>query len=65
MSLMTSLQNEHARTSAAIAESIASVARGDLQVVIAKKFPLAEAADAHRYVESRAVFGRVVMLPRG
>jgi NADPH2:quinone reductase len=39
------------------------VAAGELQVEIDRSFPLAEAADAHRYVESRTAFGRVVMTP--
>jgi NADPH:quinone reductase len=62
-SLTTSLQNDHARTYAAIADCIERVARGELRVIIDKKFALADAVEAHRYVESRAAFGRVVMLP--
>ncbi len=38
------------------------VAAGALQVVIDRAYPLAEAADAHAYLESRAAFGRVVLL---
>ena len=65
MSLMTSLQNEHARTHGVIAECIARVARGELRVVIERKYALADAVKAHTHVEDRSVFGRVVMLPRG
>jgi NADPH2:quinone reductase len=65
MSLMTSLVAEHARTYGVIAECIARVARGELRVVIDRKFALTDAAKAHATVESRSVFGRVVMLPRG
>jgi len=38
-------------------------ARGELQVVIDKVFPLSDAAGAHRYIESRQAVGRVVMVP--
>jgi NADPH2:quinone reductase len=65
LSLTTSLQREHARVHLAIDECIARVARGELRVVIDQKFSLADAAKAHAYVESRAAFGRVVMLPKG
>ncbi|MEA2389574.1 MAG: NADPH:quinone reductase, partial [Thermoleophilaceae bacterium] len=33
------------------------------RVVIDRTFPLAEAATAHAYIESRQAFGRVVMIP--
>jgi NADPH2:quinone reductase len=65
MSLMTSLKNEHARTYGVIAECIARVARGELRVVIDKRFALADAAKAHAYIEGRTAFGRVIMLPHG
>lgn len=42
---------------------IEDAARGELEVVIDKVFPLAEAAQAHAYIESRAAVGRVVMVP--
>lgn len=42
---------------------LADVAKGDLRVVIDRTYPLAEAAQAHAYIESRAAFGRVVMVP--
>ena len=38
-------------------------ARGQYKVVIDKTFPLKEAAAAHRYIESRAAVGRVLMIP--
>ena len=31
--------------------------------MIDRVFPLAEAADAHRYIESRQAFGRVLLAP--
>jgi NADPH2:quinone reductase len=39
------------------------VAAGELRVVIDRSFPLAEAAAAHEYAESRKAFGRVVLIP--
>jgi NADPH2:quinone reductase len=38
------------------------IARGGLQVIIDRTYPLAEAAAAHAYIESRAAFGRVVLV---
>jgi NADPH2:quinone reductase len=32
-------------------------------VVIDRRFPLAQAAAAHAHIESRAAFGRVVLIP--
>ncbi len=46
-----------------IARLIDDVARGELQVVIDRRYPLAQAAEAHRYIESRLAFGRVVLHP--
>lgn len=46
-----------------IARLINDVAAGELQVVIDRVFPLAQARDAHAYVESRQAFGRVLMTP--
>jgi NADPH2:quinone reductase len=46
-----------------IERHFADVAKGALRVVIDRRFPLAEAAAAHAYVESRAAFGRVLLIP--
>ncbi|HTA12062.1 MAG TPA: zinc-binding alcohol dehydrogenase family protein [Solirubrobacteraceae bacterium] len=54
---------EYPRVHAMIAELIGRVATGELRVVIDRTFPLAEAAAAHAYIESRQAFGRVVMTP--
>jgi NADPH:quinone reductase len=51
------------RTRPMIERLIARVASGELRVEIDRRFPLAEAADAHRYVESRRAFGRVLLVP--
>lgn len=42
---------------------LTDVAKGDLHVMIDRVFALKDAADAHRYIESRQAFGRVVMEP--
>ena len=39
------------------------VASGELHVEIDRSFPLAEATEAHHYVESRKAFGRVIITP--
>jgi len=46
-----------------IQQLIDDAAKGELEVVIDRVFPLAEAAAAHAYIESRAAVGRVVMVP--
>ncbi len=46
-----------------IQQLIEDAARGELEVVIDREFPLAEAAAAHAYIESRKAVGRVVMVP--
>jgi NADPH2:quinone reductase len=57
----TCLQAEYPRAHALVAECLARVASGELRVEIAKVFALAEAAQAHAYIEGRNAFGRVVM----
>ncbi len=42
---------------------IRDAAKGELRVVIDKRFPLSEAAAAHAYIESRQAFGRVLLVP--
>jgi NADPH2:quinone reductase len=46
-----------------VAQHLADVASGGLTVVIDRVFPLAEAAAAHAYIESRQAFGRVLLVP--
>ncbi len=51
------------RTHPLIGSLLDRVASRELTVVIDRVFHLAEAADAHRYIESRQAFGRVLMTP--
>lgn len=51
------------RVRAMIQRHFDDIAAGKSRVVIDRTFPLSEAAAAHAYIESRAVFGRVVMIP--
>jgi NADPH2:quinone reductase len=46
-----------------IAGLVDDVAAGRLQVLVDKTFPLAGAAAAHAYIESRQAVGRVVLIP--
>jgi NADPH2:quinone reductase len=57
--MLTELPRIHAM----IADLLDRVARGELRVEVDRTFPLAEAAAAHAYIESRQAFGRVVMTP--
>ena len=51
------------RAHALIAGHLDAIARGELRVIIDRAFPLAEAAAAHAYIESRRSFGRVLLIP--
>lgn len=57
------LLTEYPRVHAMIADLLAQVAGGTVRVEIDRTFPLAEAAAAHAYIESRQAFGRVVLTP--
>lgn len=46
-----------------IQEMIDRAAKGELEVVIDRTFPLSEAAAAHAYIESRQAVGRVLLIP--
>jgi NADPH:quinone reductase len=45
-----------------IAQLLNDVAAGDLRVVIDRRFALADAEEAHAFIESRQAFGRVVLV---
>jgi NADPH2:quinone reductase len=51
------------RAHAMIAGHLEAIGRGELRVVIDRSFPLADAAGAHAYIESRQAFGRVLLVP--
>ncbi len=57
------LLSEYARVHPMIGELLGHVAAGELRVEVDRSYPLAEAAAAHAYIESRAAFGRVVLTP--
>jgi NADPH2:quinone reductase len=46
-----------------IAALLDDLAAGRIRVFIDRRYPLAEAAAAHAYLESRAAFGRVLLIP--
>lgn len=46
-----------------IQRQLQAVADGKLRIEIDRSYPLAEAAAAHAYIESRAAFGRVILVP--
>ncbi|MGI8840259.1 MAG: quinone oxidoreductase family protein [Caulobacteraceae bacterium] len=51
------------RVRANIQRLIEEAARGELKVIVDRAFPLAEAAAAHAYIESRRAVGRVLLIP--
>ena len=52
-----------ARVRAMLDELLRDLAKGELRVIVDRTYPLREAAAAHAYIESRAAFGRVVLIP--
>jgi NADPH2:quinone reductase len=54
---------EYARIHSMIGDLLERVARSELRVEIDRSFPLADAAAAHEYAESRKAFGRVILTP--
>ena len=63
VSLAGAILPEYTRVHPMIADMLERVASGELHVEIDRSFPLEEAAEAHRYLESRKAFGRVVLTP--
>jgi NADPH:quinone reductase len=58
-----SLMFEPDRARPMVQRHLDDVTAGKLRVVVDRTYPLAEAAAAHAYIESRAAFGRVVLVP--
>jgi NADPH:quinone reductase len=54
---------EYDRIHPMIGDMLERVASGELDVEIDRVFPLAQAAAAHEYVESRKAIGRVIIVP--
>jgi NADPH2:quinone reductase len=55
--------HDPARVYAMVERLIARAASGELPVVIDSTFPLSDAGGAHRHIESRRAFGRVLLIP--
>ena len=53
----------HERVYRLVGRHLEDVTGGSLRVVIDRTYPLAEAAAAHAYIESRQAFGRVLLIP--
>jgi NADPH2:quinone reductase len=45
------------------ASLFAAVHHGEVRATIARTFPLTEAAEAHRALESRSITGSILLLP--
>ena len=46
-----------------VEQALAGVSAGRLRPVIGQTFPLTEAAQAHRCIESRGTLGKTLLLP--
>ena len=57
------LQSQAERCRSMVDRLLGDVARGNLKVVVDRKFPLSQAAEAHAHVEGRTAFGRVLLIP--
>jgi NADPH2:quinone reductase len=55
------IANERARDM--VGKLVDDVCAGRLTVLVDRTYPLADAADAHAYIESRQAVGRVVLIP--
>jgi NADPH:quinone reductase len=47
----------------AVDRSFALMREGKLKLHIGRKFPLAQAAEAHRFLESRQSMGKLLLIP--
>ena len=59
------LWDRAAELSAMLREILGHVAEGRFDPVVDKTFPFAKAADAHAYLQGRASFGKVLLVPGG
>ena len=54
---------DRAELDARVAELYGWIAAGDLEVRVAARLPLAEAAEAHRLLEGRSLAGKILLIP--
>ena len=59
------LWDEHRQLAVAMREVLRLVDAGTLKPIVARTFPLEQAADAHRFMQSRENIGKVVLTIRG
>jgi synaptic vesicle membrane protein VAT-1 len=57
------LMDQVDKLSAALQEVLALTAKGTLDPVVDKAFPFAQAGEAHRYIQERKNFGKVLLVP--
>jgi NADPH2:quinone reductase len=57
------MRGNKARAYPMIERLIERVAAGELTAIVDSTFPLADAAGAHRHIEARQAFGRVLLIP--
>jgi len=55
------LWDERDRLAEAMSQILADVAAGRLRPVVARTFPLEQAAEAHRFIQARSNIGKVVL----
>jgi NADPH:quinone reductase-like Zn-dependent oxidoreductase len=55
------LWSEHRQLAAVMEMLVSELRAGRLKPVVARTFPLERAADAHRFIQSRANIGKVVL----
>lgn len=63
MGLGLGLEMGTSRVREMVGRYMAAVAAGEFEVRIDRTFPLAEAAEAHSFIESRQAIGRVLLIP--
>ena len=56
-------ERTHEQAATDLERIIGLIAEGTLKTVVDRVFPLSEAAEAHRYLASRAQFGKVILRP--
>ena len=57
------MREDPGRVLGAVPELTRQLTDGDLRVIVGESFPLADAAEAHRYIEDRESSGKVVLTP--